>query len=184
MADPERFGGSVETPLVQIISFHGEFWGNNGKIVKTQIKLKHPDPKILYDTCIYPCIFPQSDQSLLWAPNIQQRLQSDCANAQVDRILRCMNMSFCRLAMPWLKYKKKKNITKYPLLISKSSREWAEKIINWTASSEFGTYRLCEQRRFRRACSSAQSRQNLRCSLIQAVSQEEPSDRKPDPWPL
>ena len=54
----------------------------------------------------------------------------------------------------------------------------------WTASSEFGTYRLCEQWRFRRACASAQSRQNLRCSLIQAVSQEEPSDRKPDPWPL
>ena len=59
-----------------------------------------------------------------------------------------------------------------------------QSIINWTASSEFGTYRLCEQRRFRRACESAQSRQNLRCSLIQAVSQEEPSDRKPDPWPL
>ena len=54
----------------------------------------------------------------------------------------------------------------------------------WTASSEFGTYRLCEQRRFRRATASAHSRQNLRCSLIQAVSQEEPSDRKPDPWPL
>ena len=54
----------------------------------------------------------------------------------------------------------------------------------WTATSEFGTYRLCEQRRFRRACASAQSRQNLRCSLIQAVSQEEPSDRKPDPWSL
>ena len=54
----------------------------------------------------------------------------------------------------------------------------------WTASSEFGTYRLCEQRRFRRACASAQSRQNLRCSLIQAVNQEEPSDRIPDPWPL
>ena len=56
--------------------------------------------------------------------------------------------------------------------------------INWTASSEFGTYSQCEQQRFRRACASAQSRQNLRCSLIQAVSQEEPSDRKPDPWPL
>ena len=54
----------------------------------------------------------------------------------------------------------------------------------WTASSEFGTYRLCEQRRFRRACASAQSRQNLCCSPIQAVNQEEPSDRKPDPWPL
>ena len=56
--------------------------------------------------------------------------------------------------------------------------------ITWTASSEFGTYRLCEQRRLRRACASAQSRQNLRCSLIQAVSREEPSDRKPDPWLL
>ena len=53
-----------------------------------------------------------------------------------------------------------------------------------TASSEFSTYHLCEQQRFRRACASAQSRQNLRCSLIQAVSQEEPSNRKPDPWPL
>ena len=52
------------------------------------------------------------------------------------------------------------------------------------ASSEFGTYRLCEQRRFKRACASAQARQNLRYSLIQAVSHEEPSDRKPDLWPL
>ena len=58
------------------------------------------------------------------------------------------------------------------------------KCSNRAASSEFGTYRLCEQRRFRRACASAQSRQNLRCSLIQALSQEEPSDRKSDPWPL
>ena len=55
---------------------------------------------------------------------------------------------------------------------------------HWTASSKFGTYPLCEQRRFRRACASAQSRQNLRCSLMQAVNQEEPSNRKPDPWPL
>ena len=67
------------------------------------------------------------------------------------------------------------------LLIIKSG---CESLKTWAASSEFGTYRLCEQRRFRRACASAQSRQNLRCSLIQAVSQEEPSDRKPDPWPL
>ena len=59
----------------------------------------------------------------------------------------------------------------------------APTVINWTASSEFGTYRLGEQWRFRRSCASAQSHQNLRCSLIQAVSQEEPSDRKPDPWP-
>ena len=56
--------------------------------------------------------------------------------------------------------------------------------VNWATSSEFGTYCLWEQRRFRRACASAQSRQNLRCSLIQAVSREEPSDRKLDPLPL
>ena len=31
--------------------------------------------------------------------------------------------------------------------------------------------------------SGEQSRQNLRCSLIQAINQEEPSDRKPDPCP-
>ena len=63
---------------------------------------------------------------------------------------------------------------------------YSDVIINiiWTTSSEFGTYRICEQRRFRRACASAQSRQNLRCSLIQAMSQEEPSDRKPDSWPF
>ena len=54
----------------------------------------------------------------------------------------------------------------------------------WAAPSEFGTYRLCEQRRFRRVCASTQSHQNLRCSLIQAVRKEEPSDGKPDPWPL
>ena len=61
---------------------------------------------------------------------------------------------------------------------------WMLIFVSWTASSEFGTYRLCEQWRLRRACASAQSRQNLCCSLIQAGSQEEPSDRKPDPWPL
>ena len=43
----------------------------------------------------------------------------------------------------------------------------------WAASSEFGTYSLCEQRRFRRACASAQSRQKLQASLrIRAVSPE------------
>ena len=73
------------------------------------------------------------------------------------------------------------------VLPKKSFSHWIISVtpkLNWTASSEFGTYRLCEQRRFRRACASAQSRQNLRCSLIQAVNLEEPSDRKPDSWPL
>ena len=56
--------------------------------------------------------------------------------------------------------------------------------IKWAVSSKFCTYHLCEQRRFRQACASAQSCQNLHCSLIQAERQEEHSDRKPDPWPL
>ena len=64
------------------------------------------------------------------------------------------------------------------------TNKWHTRINNWAASSEFGPCRLCEQRRFRRACASAQSHQNLHCSLIQAASQEEPSDRKLDPWPL
>ena len=82
-----------------------------------------------------------------------------------------------------LKLGKSSSWAKAPHPALKTKREMT-KCINWTASNEFGTYRLCEQRRFRRACASAQSRQNLRCSLIQAVNQEEPSDRKPDPWPL
>ena len=85
----------------------------------------------------------------------------------------------------------KKNITKlyYTVLFLyyftdySLNRHWLKPFI-WAVSSEFGTYRLFEQRRFRRACASAQARQNLRYSLIQAVSQEEPLDRKPDPWPL
>ena len=35
-----------------------------------------------------------------------------------------------------------------------------------------------------RAAKVQASHLNLCCSLIQAVSQEEPSDKKPDPWPL
>ena len=88
----------------------------------------------------------------------QQRLWSDWMDAQTD-------LSFCWAHSDFVGFVMRQ-------------------LIIWTASSEFGTYRLCEQRRFRQACASAQSRQNLRCSLIQAVSQEEPSDRKPDLWPL
>ena len=50
----------------------------------------------------------------------------------------------------------------------------------WAGSSEFGSYHLCEQQMFGRSCASPE----FSCSLKQAMSQEEPSDRKPDPWPL
>ena len=93
-----------------------------------------------------------------WVLSYQFSAQTDqTGRMQADLSLRWVHMPFVGFVMGWL---------------------------IWAAPSEFVTYRLCEQRRFRRACASAQSRQNLRCSLIQAVSQEEPSDRKPDPWPL
>ena len=100
--------------------------------------------------------------------------------------MRISVFNFVSVAKPQ-KFEKKNNNNKKQQIMGKTRQ--AKHIplrahINWTASSEFGTYRLCEQPRFRRACASAQSRQNLRCSLIQTVSQEEPSDRKPDPWPL
>ena len=40
-------------------------------------------------------------------------------------------------------------------------------MITWTASSEFGTYRLCEQRRFRRACASAHTSSESRGTFRQ-----------------
>ena len=132
----------------------------------------------------------------------QRRLWSDWADAQAGLSLRWAHSNFVGFVMRRLKlfrsngqmklFKMKIHIHIYcyirvdqtfPKRYVRIGRQIQDDV-TWTASSEFGTYRLCEQRRFRRACASAQSRQNLCCSLIQAVSQEEPSDRKPDPWPL
>ena len=103
----------------------------------------------------------------------QRRLLSDWAYAQAD--LSSLGAQVILVGLSWGDSNALLHFDRVILCLSTAI---------WTASSEFGSYRLCEQRRFRRACASAQSRQNLRCSLIQAVSQEEPSDRKPDPWPL
>ena len=37
--------------------------------------------------------------------------------------------------------------------------------LNWASSSDYGTYHIVDQRRLRRACASAQSRQTLRFSF-------------------
>ena len=55
------------------------------------------------------------------------------------------------------------------------------KALVWAASSEFGTYRLCEQRTFRRAFASAQSCQNLRYSLIQVKRNRQTESQIPGP---
>ena len=129
----------------------------------------------------------QSDQSiccpsktawfLSYPLSAQRSLWPDWADAQDDLSLCWAHTHFVGFALSRLIYR-------YNGICLVEVGRKAMIVNRWTASSEFGTYRLCEQRRFRRACASAQSRQNLRFSLIQAVNQEEPSDRKPDPWPL
>ena len=116
-----------------------------------------PMPSLIRD---FPVRFMSSQGTALSSYG-QRRFWSDCADAQADLSLRSSHRSLRRF---W--------------------HAATQMCIKRTASSEFGTYRLCEQRRFRRACAFAQSRKNLRCSLIQAVSPAKPSDRKPDPWPL
>ena len=114
---------------------------------------------------------------------------SSNVKSDYNKFFGCLNIQEIYGSFPPCKKKNKNSITDYFLELQKPFHENSLanlqiNRINWAASSEFGIYRLCEQRRFRRACASAQSRQNLRCSLKQAVSQEEPSDRKSDPWPL
>ena len=120
------------------------------------------------------------------------RLRSAWASTQSNQSLRCPRGS---LATHWVHSEDSDQPGQMPrliwvfagctvILLVLSPGDSYLCIKHMDASSEFGTYHLCEQRRFRWACASAQSHQNLCCSLIQAVNQEEPSDRKPDPWPL
>ena len=50
--------------------------------------------------------------------------------------------------------------------------------LNWASSCDNGTYHVCEQRRLRRACASAQSRQSLHCSHTWSMEVDEGSDQK------
>ena len=53
-----------------------------------------------------------------------------------------------------------------------------------TVSSETVSYSIDEQQRFSRAWAFAQSRQNLRCSLMQSLFIRKSSTKEPDPWHL
>ena len=147
---------------------------SNGHLLKT-IDVKGKKPYGLTvdgDLNVYTCnVTPK--EICVWSPNFEQcRIVlsgKDLHSPHYIWLIMIFSMSSMSVAI---------------VMTELIASVFRSKAINWTASSEFGTYRLCEQRRFRRACASAQSRQNLRCSLIQAVSQEKPSDRKPDPWPL
>ena len=50
--------------------------------------------------------------------------------------------------------------------------------INWASSWDYGTYHIGDQRRLRRACASAQSRQSLRCSHSWSMEVDEESEKK------
>ena len=47
----------------------------------------------------------------------------------------------------------------------------------WANTWDFGTYRICEQRRLRRDCASAQSRQSLLCSYTWSKNQTSSNTR-------
>ena len=53
-------------------------------------------------------------------------------------------------------------------------------IIIWASSWDYDTYRIGDQRKLRRFCASAQSRQSLRCSHTWSMELDEGSDRKSD----
>ena len=50
----------------------------------------------------------------------------------------------------------------------------------WAGSWDYGTYHIGDQRRLRRACASAQSRQSLRCSYTWSMELDEVSDQISD----
>ena len=48
----------------------------------------------------------------------------------------------------------------------------------WASSCDYGTYHIGDQQRLRRACTSAQSHQSLRCSHTWSMEVDEVSDQK------
>ena len=50
----------------------------------------------------------------------------------------------------------------------------------WASSWDYGTYHIGDQRRLRRTCASAESRQSLRCSHAWRMEIDEGSDQKSD----
>ena len=53
--------------------------------------------------------------------------------------------------------------------------------MKWASSWDYGTYHIGDQRRLRRACASAQSRQSLRCSRTWMEADEGPT-KHPIEW--
>ena len=58
------------------------------------------------------------------------------------------------------------------------------KQIIWASSWDYGTYHIGDQRRLRRACTSAQSRKSLRCSHTLSMEVDEGSDQNQTSSPI
>ena len=57
---------------------------------------------------------------------------------------------------------------------------WLDCISKWASSWDYGTYHIGDQRKLRRACACAQSRQSLLCSHTWSMVVDEGSDQKSD----
>ena len=69
-----------------------------------------------------------------------------------------------------------KGVFKYKVYRSETKTTSAQYI--WASSWDYSTYHIGDQRRLRRACASAQSRQSLRCSYTWSMEVDEGSDQK------
>ena len=135
---------------------------------------------------------PQSDQNLccpheetfgLKLPLRAQRgLGSDWAKAQADLSLRWAHRSFCwfchaaaHVSTPWLML-----LCDVLILNCQTRIRISHCYHTWASSWYYGTYHIDDQRRLRRACASAQSRQSLRCSHTWTMEVDEGSDQKSD----
>ena len=103
---------------------------------------------------------------------------------KADLRLWCSHMAYSGFLMMWLIYPASTKRRE-----SKASR-WSTAVtiltegvgmqIKWASSWDYGSYHIGDQRRLRRACASAQSRQSLRCSHTWTMEIDEGSDQNSD----
>ena len=116
------------------------------------------------------------------------------------RSWKCIKFHFMKMFIDWSSFlikkqknkKKKKNTTMvWPFLkghaIINTKQEsvqildviqWASRNFNWASSWDYGTYNIGDQRRLRRTCASAPSRQSLRCSHTWSMEVDEECSTK------
>ena len=104
----------------------------------------------------------------------QRRLWSDWVDAQADLSLRWAHMSFCWFCHAAAHFSNHIKLLCMIFIINTVTEDLLSKwyyllmecfncYFNWAGSWDYGTFHIGDQRRLRRACASAQSRQSLCC---------------------